>query len=462
MNLEIPPQRPADQLLSSWADAHVFYNLYDHPSGLRSAHFEEDELEWRKRLLQETPNGSLIRDNSMFEVLRSDTISLLHVTTEKKLKGLLKETALYPSGGCLVGSIYCSLLRPENGDRTQFHVHNLGRYIFEAEAPRAISGEANNAVTPIIAEAAAPKNARDNLIGLDYLRLGDIHLNIYRSLEYLMRPDERQRLEDDVIYQIKASVEFLGACQAYLLQPRRMKPEEFLAVAAHAIERLPIIGYFLCETVIEFLLCHQNCDEARASHEQREFYNRSYKELLFTMRPNLVKSFNLATFNPSPVDLSTYIALKSDWGFTMPQMFEFMAERLAFLVCSRLIPDATGIDWRKIAWRFFSVTEIFGPLVGHLIHRQLRTFQRSGLFYFYYDQTKAMQVWNYWNHNDIAVSFNGVIPKGEVGINPAYPLDWKFYRGMYRDGLVCKDVQLSLKAVPRLVDLKNTFMRSKQ
>ena len=72
-----------------------------------------------------------------------------------------------------------------------------------------------------------------------------------------------------------------------------------------------------------------------------------------------------------------------------------------------------------------------------------------------------MQVWNYWNHNHIAVPFNGVIPKGEIGINPAYPVEWQFFRGKYENGIIIKDDPLNLKTLPRLVDLKYTFMRNR-
>ena len=67
----------------------------------------------------------------------------------------------------------------------------------------------------------------------------------------------------------------------------------------------------------------------------------------------------------------------------------------------------------------------------------------------------------------IAVPFNGVFPKGEVGLNPANPeLAVRSFRCQVRsgeDGLYAEPVEeLDLRFVPRLVDLKYTLMRNKK
>jgi len=76
---------------------------------------------------------------------------------------------------------------------------------------------------------------------------------------------------------------------------------------------------------------------------------------------------------------------------------------------------------------------------------------------------KALQIWNYWNQLNLIIPFNGIIPKGEVGINPAYPeLKYKIYLAesykeenkMYLKPTKEQNVQI----VPRLVDPKFTAM----
>lgn len=451
----------ADDLLSLWADAHVFYDLYDQPETLRSDEIEQGEKKWRKRIVEQTPNGNLIRRNAMFEFLKGPRVSLLHVTVEDRLRKLLNEGALHPSGGCLVGSIYCAILNRKGNEKDRYQVHNLGQYILEAEVPRRTKASRQNPIVPIIIEGELPQAARSNLVGVDYLRLGDIHLSIYRALEYLMFPDERQQLEEDVMRRIRASILFLGMCQADFRSPEKRDSRSFLNACVEAIQSLPVLGYFYFEALVEFILCHQTGGQSARYHEQAELYNANYKNLAYDLCPDLVESFNLANFSPTPDVLSGYIEARPDWGVDAAEMIDYVAERLAFLVCARLVPDAALVDWRKVEWRFERVTEILGPLVGHLIHRLLRKFNRSRLAYYFYDQSKAMQAWNYWNQNSIAVPFNGIIPKGEIGINPAFPLNWQFYRGRYENGYIEREMPINLVAEPTLVDQKNTFMRSK-
>ncbi len=78
------------------------------------------------------------------------------------------------------------------------------------------------------------------------------------------------------------------------------------------------------------------------------------------------------------------------------------------------------------------------------------------------DQYKALQAWNYWNHLDVVLPFNATMPKGEVGINPAYPaLEHVIFRAeKVEDGLVEPVEQLDLSIAPRLVDLRYALMRS--
>ncbi len=113
----------------------------------------------------------------------------------------------------------------------------------------------------------------------------------------------------------------------------------------------------------------------------------------------------------------------------------YLRDRISYLVAARLftpgqVPDA----WHHTRWEFDGLAAHLGPLLGHLIHRELRTFGRYPDFYFYFDQHKALQAWNYWNHMDIFAPFNGTMPKGEVGINPAYPdLEYRVWRAEQDD-----------------------------
>jgi hypothetical protein len=133
---------------------------------------------------------------------------------------------------------------------------------------------------------------------------------------------------------------------------------------------------------------------------------------------------------------------------------------------SRLLPNTQAINWENFEWNFDNLLELVGPLTGHLLHRELRNFGRYPSLYFYFDQSKALQIWNYWNHMDVTIPFNGIIPKGEVGLNPAYPdLNYQVYLGkvIKKNGItkIVKDILLDISIEPRLVDLRYTTMRNK-
>ncbi len=96
----------SNNLISQWADAHVFYNMYLHKPAKNAPEIEKEEFLWREKLISESPNGQLITQNSFFETLKkSSKIYLAHITYN--LDKILANKRIFPSGGCLTGSIYC-------------------------------------------------------------------------------------------------------------------------------------------------------------------------------------------------------------------------------------------------------------------------------------------------------------------------------------------------------------------
>ena len=176
-----------------WADAHHFYAspLIPHQADA-SDPLAELSAAWDHRLAKDTPNGALLRDNALFQSLgREGKLHLLHVT--HALEQISEHGVLYPSGGCLVGSIYCAPLFPE---RSGLRMHNLGHYILSKEAPTSLAklGDPSRAPTPLIFEIDVPRHAYQGLAGVDYLRLGTIHLQIYSHLEYLLSQERASPL----------------------------------------------------------------------------------------------------------------------------------------------------------------------------------------------------------------------------------------------------------------------------
>lgn len=444
-----------------WADAHAFFDTSLVPSP--SDHTDplaQQAAAWETRLVEETPNGRLLRSNVLFNALSGGSkLHLLHVT--HALEQISEHGMLYPSGGCLVGSVYCAPLTVTDSG---FRMHNLAAYVLNKEAPAFLAkiGEPSRVPTPLIFEVSLPRQAYRGLAGVDYLRLGSIHLQIYTRLEYLLSKAERHQLRETIVSRTKNSTAFLALAAAIAYRGARVRPESFLQLLDETIPRLPILGYVYFEALAEYLMLHSTTRQTRERAELGEFNNWLYKEMLFASFPHMAGKFDLAKFRPSPSKLDALLA-KVDASVDPAQARAYLTERISYLVAARLFtPGQVPEAWHHTRWEFDSLATQFGPLLGHLIHRELRTFGRYPDFYFYFDQHKALQAWNYWNHMDIIVPFNGTIPKGEIGINPAYPdLDYRVWRAEQDDaGRLHPAKQLDLTIAPRLVDIKYTLMRN--
>lgn len=448
----------AEAPLTSWDESHIRYDMYSH-------HGSEAELEWRAELIDKAPHGQLLTYNSFFRLLREQpTVSLLHVTSD--LRSIEENGTLYPSGGCLVGSIYCTPMFPSsNGLR----LHNLGRYLLCNEGPTARQnrGLDPNEIYPLLIEIDYPKRAYRGLVGLDYLRLGNIHLEIFEALRFLVSPHELLELEDAVVLSIKNSFDFLQLCDKInSARYEKITPGEFISLLVKAVPKMPILGYLYFEALSEYVMLFSQDQFTAICAEKGELSSWGYKELLFQLCPSLRSNFNLGKFNPDIPQLAEAISKLGEreiLAIKVPDLAAHIKRRLSYLVCARLLgPSCELNSIRK--WDFRALSLQLGPLLGHLVHRELRNLGRYPDFYFYYDQQKALKIWNYWNHIGILTLFNGVIPKGEMGPNPAHPdLEYRVFEGRVHEErgehyLVPKR-RLDVRIRPRLGDLKFTFMR---
>ncbi len=447
-----------------WSDSHIFYNELSSTLATKLTTESKADYLWREKIYSETPNGLLLKKNSFFSNIHNNGKQYFaHITFG--LQEILQSQSIFVSGGCLVGSVYCvPLTQDENGLR----LHNLGEYIYSQEAyilsQKHYEGKSPNIIVFEVDNASSLNN---HLIGIDYLRLGKIHNAIYKDLVYLLSLEERYKLEGVVCRSIKNSFDFLELCRSMFYEKRKLNPEHFISCYIDAINNLTILGYLYFEAVCEFVVFHQDSKISNKYKEVGEIYNEIYKSLMYDLAPQLQGNFKLSAFCPSLDSIYEYLFKKKVIGkITKTQMGEYISERLLILVMSHLLSGSEHTDWKRFEWTFDNVSHTIPSLVGHLLHRELRNHGRYPSFYFYFDQTKALQIWNYWNHMDVTIPFNGIMPKGEVGINPAHPdIKYKTYIGEaeVKKGFTYVNLgkQIDVVIEPRLVALRYTTMRNK-
>lgn len=442
----------------AWTRAHVSYDDYT-VDPLNSG-----ERYW-KDLLLKSPHGQLLTSNSLFSELQKKEVNLLHITN--RMDEILSTKSLYSSGGCLVGSVYCTPLYSRGN---KLYLSNLGDYILNHESKMVLAEcpNKNKIITPLIIKVKNNRRSNTSILGVDYTKLGNIHFDIYTELKYLLSKDEQFNLENDVVERIKKSIKFLRLCKTKPGKIFSISPEEFINELVKTIDSLPYMGYVYFEVVSEYLMLFSCDHKSNECHRNGELNNYNYKNVAFILCPNLLDNFNLGTFKPNLKDIDKLIKKldkKGEVKIDFQHFSDWLMKRISYLVVKDLCTNpSSNIDWADLVWEYSSLAEYFRPLMGHIIHRLLRNFNRFEDFYYYFDQTKALQVWNYWNYQDILFPFNGIIPKGEVGINPAQNnLKYEIWLGSYdpHDNTIKPEKLLDVDIPPRMVDFKNSFRRNK-
>jgi hypothetical protein len=448
-------------LIEKWSKAHTSFNKVEETL-VKKVNRTAGAFEvFLSEAIQQSPNGSLFYHSGFLnDLMNNRKFYLGHITFQ--LVDILKTGMIYSSGGCLVGSTYCFPFTRISD--TEYRFHNLGEYIYSEETV----GRSRNVPDVILFEIDLAAQSHGNLLGLDYLKLGEVHYDIFSELEYLLSSQELFDLKKRVEMDIVQSLPFFKLCNEAWLGHVRISPDIFLQSLHETIPRIPVLGYVFLEAIAGYLMLYSDCENAQKFLRAKEAYNVPYKRLMYALHPEYKKNFRLSDFNPTVQKVCDYIRKE---GFIRSlsdaHLTEYIVKKIISLVNQVLISD---VGQKRVitnkTWTLERMAEYFKPLIGHMIHRELRSFGRYPDFYFYYDQMKALQVWNYWNHMGIVIPFNGVFPKGEIGINPAnQELSFRSFRCKThaRDGFLFAEPveELQLRFVPRLVDLKYTLMRNK-
>ncbi|WP_433426396.1 hypothetical protein ACQP1V_42820 (plasmid) [Microtetraspora malaysiensis] len=406
------------------------------PAGLAAS-----ESDWRSYLETQTPNGWLLRDNAMLQALTSGRpIYLMHTT--RALDMIRTTGQLCASAGCLVGALYCAPLTVEAAG---FRPHNLGAYLLETKP------DAQPLVFEITPQTPIP------LKGLDYLRLGGIHLRTYLTYRGVLTPIEDAELRSAAVEQVHASA---GCLNVLLANAHGVATpsEEFIDQLAVTVPNLPFLGYLYFEVLSEYLLLYSMTPETKALAQAGEMNTRLTKALAFAAVASMGRLFDLALFGPDHhrlVDLVGQVEPGLAAGAAA-----YVRERLSHLFAAlALAPhqDAGEVTFRGAG--FDALARVAPHLLGHLIFQQMRRLPRYPQHFHVFEQAKALEVYAYWVANGIPAPFNARLPKGEIGVNPAHPGRVAVWAAdVCERGLLHPVEQLNVAFVPRLTDLHLTAL----
>ncbi|WP_408994398.1 hypothetical protein [Streptomyces sp. 1268] len=384
-----------------WEHAHTDYSrLAQRPAPASLAESEDD---WRRCLEGDTPNGWLIRRSAMTEALASGRpLYLLHIT--KDISAIRTSGELHVSTGCLVGALYCS---PLVHQREGWRPHNLGAYLMETKpATTAMIFE----VTP---DAPVPTK------GVDYLHLGVIHLRTYLRYRSFLTPAENDRLERALRAGMRTAAVFLDTALRNAAGCATAAPE-FVNQLAAAVPAVPFLGYLYFEVLSEYLMLHSATPETKSCAQAGELNNRLYKRLAFAAVDGMHQLFDLARFHPRHQQLVQLI--DGVEPALVPGVGEYVRRRLSHLfarVALHPSQDAATVTFRGTD--LGTLREVAPGLIGQMIFREIRYMPRYQQLYHCFEKAKALEAWDYWNREGIPTPFNGILPKGEIGIHPVYP-----------------------------------------
>ncbi|MEU5425584.1 hypothetical protein AB0H73_08235 [Streptomyces olivoreticuli] len=384
-----------------WEHAHTDYTV---PAQRRvPASLAESESDWRNYLERSTPNGWLIRHNAMTDALVSgQPMYLLHTT--KDIDAIRTSRQLHVSTGCLVGALYCS---PLASQREGLRPHNLGAYLMRTKP----------STTPMVFEVTPDAPIRPK--GVDYLHLGAIHLRTYLRYRSFLTPAENDQLDRAVLAGLRAAAPFLDVALRNAAGHATPAPE-FIDQLSAAVAHVPFLGYLYFEVLSEYLMLHSVTPETKTYAQAGELNNWLYKRLAFAAVDDMDQLFDLARFNPRHHQLVQLIdGIEPALG---PGVAEYVRRRLSHLFARTALhpsQDAASVAFQGAD--LSTIKKAAPGLIGQIVFREIRYMPRYRQLYHCFEKSKALEAWDYWNNEGIPTPFNGILPKGEIGINPVYP-----------------------------------------
>ena len=112
---------------------------------------------------------------------------------------------------------------------------------------------------------------------------------------------------------------------------------------------------------------------------------------------------------------------------------------------------------------YYALSNIIPSLIGQISYRLLR--EQGALekeLYHKYEELRAKKLWMFWSKKNIICPYNSIIPKGEVGLNPAYPsLSYSIHKAKLDKNTkklrICE--KLNVQLLPSLTSIEKYTLR---
>jgi hypothetical protein len=400
--------------------------------------------------VKRSPYRSVVTDSKFVRAMKEDSsITLLHLTTS--LDKLLESGEIMASGGCMVGSFYCAMTHPING---AYRPHNLGSYIYEHEVRRTLESKCltNKVMSPLLIELQLP--AQRAVRGVSYLDLGFVHLKVLGAL------NASPTLKAEAL---QATLNMMSFMHKYLMD-NGITDSDFYENLVYATSKFPMLGYIYFEAITEYIMLFSQDEQSIKMASRGEVNCWAYKDFVFHIQPHLLGRFDLGTFQPPLPQIRQAISELTEKKLLVvdaEDLVKTVRKRIVSLIRTCLLSDSDGHILHPGA-SFEDVAMAVPHMLGHAVDRAMRN-PYYGDFHYAFDQLKAEQVWRYWNDNNILLPFNGIMPKGEIGINPAskkykyrvYLAKPKRYNGeLYFE----KGDEIKLNIVPKMIHPRHALM----
>lgn len=403
------------------------------------------EAAWLRFLIDKSPMGKLIKENSTFDLLKKNKgLRIIHVTSS--LPEIEGNGQIYASGGALGACIYGVPLRTDN------QLHNFSDLFFRYELPNSLKTKGLNKKISLLEIYLHQSNFRDiNLpfSGIDYLKFGILRTRAFEQLvqKGIIPPEEARSLQGMTVNKFEKIRDFLEICSEY--EVNRITDDTFFKLFFKALNTVNHLRAVYFEVVSEYVLLFQNDSEAWRYFSLGELYHWNHKKMIFDLCPILNQKFKLTYFNPTVKAIINYFEEKSQkrqliTDFSKEHFYQYLKWRTSQYIRLKIL-DENPLPKSEISFK--AIVNSNPSFAGHLIHREVKEIHQ-------YEKEMATIFWKYWNENKLLCLANSILPKGEMGVNPAYPnIKYQIFEGILDQyNKFTRRQELKVKIVPEIIN----------